>query len=162
MLEGSIENDSWFAFICGLDACDACRAAGHGMPQEGCPDCDDWRDEAVWPKANPNLGVSVTVKYLQQQVAEAIGMPAKQNIVMRLNFCIWTQSVTKWLTADDWEACSAEPVGEGRCWLGYDLSTTTDLTALLRVFEPDADDVIDVNSLRLLCPRGKHPRAPEP
>ena len=24
------------------------------QPVEGCPDCDDWRNEAVWLKANPN------------------------------------------------------------------------------------------------------------
>ena len=64
-----LQNDRWFAYVCGLD--------------EG----DDWRDENVWIKANPNLGVSVTKDY---RVREAEAMPAVENIVRRLNFCEWT------------------------------------------------------------------------
>jgi phage terminase large subunit-like protein len=85
ILEGLIENDSWFAYVCQLDPCDPCRAEGKDTPTEGCPDCDDWREEKTWIKANPCLDVSITRKYLREQVAEAIGMPTKQNIVRRLS-----------------------------------------------------------------------------
>ena len=88
VLHGVIEDDGWFAYVGGLDPCVACRADGHEQPQEGCAACDDWRDEAVWEKANPNLGISVTKTYLREQVREAEGMPSKANIVKRLNFCI--------------------------------------------------------------------------
>ena len=66
------EDDSFFAFVAGLD--------------QG----DDWRDGAVWEKANPLLDVSITRKHSREQVRQAVGMPAKQSIVRRLNFCEWT------------------------------------------------------------------------
>lgn len=118
LLTGLIDNDSWFAYICGLD--------------EG----DDWRDPAVWIKANPNLGVSITEKYLREQVAEAVDMPSKQNIVKRLNFCIWTEQAERWLDMEKWDACSAPPqVSRGDvCYLGLDLSTGQDITAAIAVF----------------------------
>jgi phage terminase large subunit-like protein len=148
ILEGSLENDSWFGYVAGLDPCAKCRSEGHTQPQESCKDCDDWRDEAVWLKANPNLDVSVTHKYLREQVAEASGRTAKQSTVQRLNFCIWTQSVTKWLSADQWELGSVEPVAplDGRmCFAGLDLSSKIDLTAIELLF-PDQEGGYDVLS----------------
>ena len=88
VLEGAIENDSWFAYIAALD--------------EG----DDWTDEAVWPKANPLLGVTVTLRYLREQVQEALDMPAKQALVQRLNFCIWTEASVGAIPMEQWDAGS--------------------------------------------------------
>jgi len=134
ILGGIIDNDAWFAYIAQLDACEACAEKGHLMANPGCGDCDDWRNEAVWPKANPNLGVSIPVKYLREQVAEAEGMPAKQNTVLRLNFCIWTEQATRWLDMTKWLACTGsveERLLEGRmCFAGLDLASTRDICAL--------------------------------
>lgn len=122
VLEGAVENDSWFAFVCDLD--------------EG----DDWRDERVWAKANPNLGVSITLQYLREQVQEAESMPAKQNLVRRLNFCEWTEQAERWIDVALWDAVDQsvdEPALQGRaCFAGLDLSSTTDLTALALLFPP--------------------------
>lgn len=144
VLEGSIENDSWFAYVCGLDACDACKADGKTQPVEGCEQCDDWRNPEVWLKANPNLGVSIRHEYLAEQVREAEGMPSKQGIVKRLNFCVWTEGQDRWIDLDLWDACGA-PVDLGRlrgrqCFGGLDLSSTTDLSALVLQFPPHEDD----------------------
>ncbi len=127
VLEGIIPDDGWFAYVCQLD--------------EG----DDWQDEAVWRKANPNLDVSITRKYLREQVREAQGMPAKQNIVKRLNFCIWTEQANRWLDMARWDACDAavdpeELVGKP-CFAGLDLSTTTDITALVLAFPDDEGNI---------------------
>jgi phage terminase large subunit-like protein len=132
VLEGRKVNDSWFAFVCGLD--------------EG----DDFQNEAVWPKANPNLGVSVSAQYLREQVAEALAMPAKQSIVRRLNFCEWTETAAGWIDLAVWDR-SAGTVPDsaltGPCFLGLDLSSTTDLTALALVFPLDDGRVV----LRCRC-----------
>ena len=143
VLEGVLEDDSWFAYVCQLDHC-----SEHSQPSPGCEGCDDWTDEAVWPKANPGLGPILPYKYLREQVTEAKGMPSKLNIVLRLNFCVWTESAIRWLDMEHWDACG-DPVDslglKGRpCWAGLDLSSTTDLTALALVFEPDDEDVVDV------------------
>jgi len=137
VLEGAEENETWFAYICGLDPCEACRAQGHAMPQEGCTACDDWRDEQTWLKANPNLDISVTRDYLRRCVRDATQMPAMQNLVRRLNFCAWTESLARWFTAEQWAACAAPVSAEalkGRpCVAGLDLATTTDLAALVLI-----------------------------
>ncbi len=32
VLEGSIENDNWFSYVCALDPCEACRAVFYDKP----------------------------------------------------------------------------------------------------------------------------------
>lgn len=129
ILEGTVQNDSWFAFVCGLDA------------------GDDWWDPAVWPKANPGLGTILPASYLEEQVQEAQEIRSKQNIVRRLNFCEWTEQAERWLDVDVWTDQPARtPLEEleGRpCYAGLDLSTTTDLSALVLVF-PDVEGGFDV------------------
>lgn len=140
VLEQAMENDSWFAYVCSLDACDACRGKGKTQPDGECKTCDDWRDESTWLKANPNLGISVTHKYLREQVTEAIGMPSKENIVKRLNFCFWTEQANRWIQMDLWAACGVGgPIDEGalagrNAFIGLDLSTTEDIGAAAIVF----------------------------
>jgi phage terminase large subunit-like protein len=140
ILTGGVPNDSWFGYICGLDPCDACRKEGADQPTDDCADCDDWQDEAVWLKSNPNLDVSVSRKYLREQVQEAVAMPAKQNIVKRLNFCLWTEQSARTIPMDLWDAGN-EPVNIaellGRpCYAGLDLAKIKDLSALALIFPP--------------------------
>src|SRR3546814_4065109 len=45
------------------------------------------------------------VKYLREQVTEARGMPAKESLVKRLNFCIWTEGTSPWISPEIWLAC---------------------------------------------------------
>jgi phage terminase large subunit-like protein len=144
ILERLIDNEAWFGFITGLDVCPRCEAEGKTIPQDGCPDCDDWLDPKVWSKSTPNLGVTIKESYLREQVDEAIGMPSKENIVKRLNFNIWTEGITKWIPVDKWNACtfSVDPEAlKGRsCYVGLDLSSNTDVSALVLVFPPIEDD----------------------
>jgi len=145
ILEGIIEDDAWFGLMTGLDVCPKCAADGKTIPQDGCPDCDDWRDESVWEKANPNLHYlgGPFLDYLRRQVEEAKAMPSQENIVKRLNFCIWTESITRWIPADKWNACAfavdPETLKGRTCYGGLDLSTNTDVTAWVKVFPPEEE-----------------------
>jgi phage terminase large subunit-like protein len=157
VLQRVIDNESWFAFMTTLDVCPECAEKGATSPTEGCPNCDDWRDPAVWIKANPNLGISIQPRYIQEQVDEAINLPAKQNIVKRLNFGIWTESLTKWLSVDKWNACNA-PVDVAllhgrRCYGGLDLSSNIDTTALVWVFPPDSGETVYHVLCRFFIPK---------
>lgn len=146
VLEGVIDNDAWFAYVCQLDPCDKCHSEGKVSPSDDCTDCDDWTDERVWLKANPSLLIMPSLqKYLREQVIEAIDLPSKQNFVKRLNFCIWTESETRWLPMDAWDtgAVDLRPLEGRRCYVGMDLSSTDDITAVLRVY-PDDDGSVDV------------------
>lgn len=119
-IEGSTETDPWFAYVAALDE-----------------DDDPFEDEACWIKANPNLGVSVQAQYIREQVNEAKGMPSKEGLVRRLNFCQWTESENSAIPRKIWVACRApEPLDPqelcekyGRPFGGLDLSRTRDLTA---------------------------------
>ncbi|MEO8277763.1 MAG: terminase TerL endonuclease subunit [Thermoanaerobaculia bacterium] len=123
VLQGMHVDESWFCYVCGLD--------------EG----DEWSDERVWLKANPNLGVSIQLDYLRGRVNEALGMPNIQNIVRRLNFCEWTDAESVGIPVDQWIAAAA-PFDEaelaGReCFVGLDLSASQDLTAMMAYFPGD-------------------------
>jgi len=131
VLDGVLQDDSFFAVIYTLDAEDLERK-------------DGWLDEAIWVKANPNLDVSVKRDDLQRLAvkAQALATAKGQFLTKRLN--VWTNAGTQWLPAERWAACGA-PVDEaglaGRpCYGGLDLSSTQDLTALVWVFPPHGDD----------------------
>jgi len=142
VLEGLVTNESWFAFVCHLDACDRCHAAGKLQPADDCPDCDSWKIEGPhWLKANPNLGVSLPWSYLREQVVEALALPSQRNMVRRLNFCQWTAQAVVFIPPEAWAAC-AGPVTlasmHGRaCYLGIDLSDKIDLSSVVAIFPKD-------------------------
>jgi phage terminase large subunit-like protein len=144
VVQGIVEDDSWFAYICQLDPCEKCADDGREAPNEECQNCDDWRDEGTWAKANPGLDTIVARSYLRKQVKEAIGMPSKQNIVRRLNFCEWTAQSVRWIPMAHWDACpknvDVEALVGRLCFGGLDLSTKIDLTAWVKVFPPIEDD----------------------
>ena len=158
VLNGVVMDESWFAYVCHLDPCEACYTAGHREPQDGCDACDNWTDPAVWPKANPaleDLGLP-SRDYLQSQVDTALAMPSDMGLVKRLNFCIWTQSHTVWIQPDVWEACRVASVSQQNdhraCAVGFDMSDKLDLTAgvvALRIeddptTEPDTVEITDI------------------
>ena len=132
VLDGTVTNESWFAFVCHLDPCAACAERGQIQPSDDCPDCDDWTTEGPhWLKANPNLGVSLPWQYLREQVREAIDIPAQQNMVRRLNFCHWTSAHTVWIPAEQWDACRStieRPTSGVPCAFAFDMSMKVDLT----------------------------------
>ena len=138
VLEGTVEDDTLFAYICQLDACADCRAAGGVAPVEGCTRCDSWKDESVWLKTNPSWPITPTVEYLRGQVREAVGMPARESLVRRLNFCEWLESHSRWLDMEAWHGCAGD-VADGElvgspCFAGLDLGQSDDLSALVRAW----------------------------
>lgn len=142
IVQGHIENDSFFAYVCQLDACEACLADGKEAPADGCMTCDDWRNPNVWVKANPLLGITITERYLREQVDEAVQMPSKENIVKRLNMCLWTEQVTRWIPMAKWDSCagivSPSALHGMACMAGLDLASKLDIAALVLVFELQA------------------------
>lgn len=142
VLEGSVVDESWFAFVCGLDPCAACLAAGKEFPADDCKDCDDWRTEGPhWLKACPNLGVSVSWQYYRDLVKQAKGRPDAVSDLLRFNFCVWTQAVSRAISMPLWGACpdppeDAELIG-APSFGALDLGMTDDFSAWLRGWELD-------------------------
>lgn len=109
---------------------------------------DDWTSPKTWKKANPNLGVSVSEEALARECKRAQETPSYVNTFLRLHLNIRTQNDVAWMDMHAWDSCGAhEPIAwrdqmlremEGReCFAGLDLSTTTDLTALVLAFPED-------------------------
>jgi len=146
VVSGLAENDAWFAYVCALDPCKECKKSGKQFPT--CEKCDDWRDEKVWAKVNPGLGKVLPLSYLREQVREAEGMPSKENIVKRLNFCIWTEAEERWLDMTAWDSCPsgalklADYHGQD-CFAGLDAASTNDIFAFVMLFGPDEDGAVD-------------------
>lgn len=121
---GMIDDDAFFGYVCALDEGD-----------------DPFADESCWDKVNPSLAVGIPgKKYLREQVTQARGMPSKEAIVRRLNFCQWVQSSNPWISADVWfraaRAYDWNDYAGRRVVAGLDLSSTEDLTALVLWIEP--------------------------
>lgn len=97
---------------------------------------DDWQDPKTWHKAHPGLGVSVKLEYMQAECAKAVALPSYTQTFRRLLLNQWTESDVRWLSMDAWDACGQElPDLEGRvCYAALDLSTTTDISALVLAF----------------------------
>jgi phage terminase large subunit-like protein len=104
------------------------------------PEGADWTKRRVWQKANPALGDFRSLEEMQILCARAKEIPAQENTFRRLYLNQWTEQASRWLSLAAWDACKT-PIARAslagrRCYVGMDLSTTTDLTALVAVF-PD-------------------------
>jgi len=104
---------------------------------------DDWTDESVWIKANPNLGVSVKPARLREQVLIALSSPHKQNDIKTKHFNMWTQAETRWILDEKWMNCTfaVKPADLVRrpVWIGLDLSASIDISAYVICVPPQTE-----------------------
>lgn len=104
-------------------------------------DPDKWADINELRKSNPNLGVSVSVDYLLEEIAVAEQSLSKKAEFLTKYANIKQNSSQAWLNTVDVARCfsgrSLTPEEFGRCYCvgGLDLSQTTDLTAAVIVVE---------------------------
>lgn len=141
VLEGKFLDDEFFGIIYSLD------------------DNDDWRDPAVWIKANPNLEYiagytldgrtikrgSVKVSYLESQVVKACNSPIFRYGVLTKNFNRWMSNAFSWLVIEKWDACARsyqlDDLADAiEVYGGLDLASVSDLTSLtLLAIMPDGE-----------------------
>lgn len=99
---------------------------------------DDWQDEKIWAKANPNIGISVSIDYLRRECKRAQDSPAYENTFRRLHLNQWTEQDVRWLNIDRWNACAGDVKLDEltglQCYGALDLGATSDLTALVLLF----------------------------
>lgn len=99
-----------------------------------------WNDINELRKSNPNLGVSVSVDYMIEEIAVAEGSLSKKAEFITKYCNLKQNSSLAWLESKDIEATTGEPLNleDFRgcyCVGGFDLSRTTDLTAACIVIE---------------------------
>ena len=128
ILHGIKEDDSTFAMIFALD------------------DGDDWRDERVWKKIAPNLDITVTTKYLREQVIQAENNVSAETGILVKNFNVWQQVTNIWIPDSYVNRCfkkiSYSDFNEDTslCYVGTDLAAVGDMTAVSCMFTKDDDD----------------------
>lgn len=103
-------------------------------------DVEKWNDINELRKSNPNLGVSVSVDYMLEEIAKAEGSRSKKAEFLTKYCNIKQSSSQAWLEAQVVEqtagpALKLEDFRDCYCVGGIDLSQTTDLTACTAVIE---------------------------
>ena len=104
-------------------------------------DPEKWNDIDEIRKANPNLGVSVSVDYMLEEIAVAEGSLSKKYEFLCKYCCIKQTASRSWFSAEDVKKMFSDrkPIGEmaGYGLIGIDLSQTTDLTSACALVEKD-------------------------
>ena len=105
-------------------------------------DVEKWNDINELKKSNPNLGVSVTVDYLLEEIRIAEGSISKKTEFLTKYCNIKQNSSQAWLTAQDVKKCfgnnrTFEDFRHTYALGGIDLSLAVDLTAAVIVIERD-------------------------
>lgn len=125
IIAGEIIEPRWYAKIWGI-----------------APDFEgDIYDENLWYKANPSLGVTIDIEKVRQAAQSAKNSEAEERLFRWLRLNQWVANKrTGWLPLTLWDATEgcwnySDLLGE-RCYVGLDLSSTTDLTAAVPLFPP--------------------------
>lgn len=105
-------------------------------------DVTKWNDINELRKSNPNLGVSVKVDYLLEEIAIAEGSLSKRAEFLCKYGCVKQNSSIAWMRDEDIRKCVCEPftfedLRGSYCVGGIDLSRTTDLTSACIVVEKE-------------------------
>ena len=137
ILEGNIENDSYFAALYQLD------------------DEDDWKDENTWIKANPTLGDTVSYKYLREQVQQAINSPSSEVSIKTKNFNMFCQSELVWIPNEKIKEVTGKvdydmfDPDEDVCIIGVDLAERSDLCTVTLLV--NKDDIFYFKAYPFIC-----------
>lgn len=97
-------------------------------------DVGKWNDISELQKSNPNLGVSISVDYLLEEIAVAEGSLSKAVEFRTKYCCIKQNSSSAWLSTETVQKCMGdeirlEDLAHSYVCGGIDLSQTTDLTS---------------------------------
>ncbi len=151
ILEGKIEDDTFFSLIYTLDEEDYQDADGNRDFSRVL------KDDRLLAKANPMLGVSIDPDVIKRQAAKAIHLPTDRTEFLRTRFNIWANQAQGLVDPGSWDACRKnigihQFFGQ-KCWLGVDMCVFHDMAALAAIFE--VGDAIAV-FCKLFVPEGSH------
>lgn len=117
----------------------------------------DWKDEDVWRSVNPAVASGfASLDHLRNEARAAQEIPAQREAFKRLYLNMWSDgAAAPWLDMSVYDE-GAGPVAldslKGNpCWLGVDLSSTEDLTAIVAAF-PQEDGRVLVHPW-FFCPQ---------
>ena len=100
---------------------------------------DDWKDPKTWAKSNPNIGVSISAEYLEEEFKSALNRGGSEEVNFKTkNLNQWVDAPTVWIQDEKVRKCShgttdADLVGQ-TCYAGLDLASHVDINALALYF----------------------------
>jgi phage terminase large subunit-like protein len=105
---------------------------------------DDWHNETIWEKSNPSLGVTPTLEGLQTEYVKAINEGSTAEVAFKTkNLNIWVRASKTWIQDKVWQHGQSEWTLEDMkgepCYMGVDLSNTSDVTCIGLLFPPNKD-----------------------
>lgn len=124
VLSGNARDDALFAALYGLDK------------------DDDWTTEAALIKANPNYGVSVHAEFLNQERDNALANARRQAVFKTKHLNEWVGARSAFFNMENWRRCADETLSldhfeRAPVYIGLDLASTQDLTAVILLFPFD-------------------------
>ncbi|TEA54967.1 terminase large subunit [Bacillus sp. BH2] len=102
----------------------------------------DWEDRKVWQMVNPNIGVSVTMEQLEIEFKKAKQSAHSKAEFLSKHLNVFVNGADNYFEHDQVQHVLVEDLGDltgETCYLGLDLSKTTDLTCVSLNF-PSHDD----------------------
>ena len=107
-------------------------------------DSEKWNDINELRKSNPNLGVSVSVDFMLEEIAVAEQSLSKRAEFMTKYCCVKQNSSLAWLSAQVVDSMLGDPLNiedfrSSYCVAGLDLSQTTDLTSACVIIQKNGE-----------------------
>lgn len=104
---------------------------------------DNWQDESTWYKANPMLGISVTVEAIRHMADEAMSKPASLNEFLCKQLNIYVSANAAWVDRRHWdESIRPKPKDKPEAtFLAFDLAHSRDLNAVVTLHRYGEEDL---------------------
>ena len=116
ILRGNLVDDTSFVILYSLD------------------EKDDPENPENWIKANPNLGITVLKKNLEDSLIKAKNLSSNMPTWLTKNMNVWSSSYSAWIEHQYWKdgiVAFDEKYFENGIYLGFDIASTTDITCLV-------------------------------
>lgn len=115
----------------------------------------DWTDRKVWAMVNPNIGVSVTIERMEPAFTKATRSAHAKSEFLTKHLNVFVNGADNFFERDQIEhvLVTAEELGDltgETCYLGLDLSKTTDLTCVSMNFptwNEDGESILKVKQM---------------
>jgi phage terminase large subunit-like protein len=130
---------------------------------------DDWENEVNWFKANPLLGQGLSIERIREEFVKAKNQPSKIPNFKTKHLNMWVDAPTIWISTEIWKknkrVFDLEIFKKLGCFMAVDLSTTTDITAIALISNPDEKEARYLKTFSF-CPeetidkRSKEDRVP--
>lgn len=105
-----------------------------------CPDKgDDWKDPRTWEKANPNMNISVSFEYMENELNDAMNKGGTVEVNFKTKNCnLWVDAPDVWIPddiiAENYRGVTDDDLIGMECYAGLDLAAHVDINALALFF----------------------------